>query len=111
MNSSKDSKKREPEKPSFTLWKVLWLGFVPFMMVYQFSWGFALQQESGEFWQSDSSRLTIALQLGNEVIIYGLMMWFIAYRTQSRYPVSKFLALLFLGGIICSTLYSLINWL
>lgn len=76
-------------KATLSFWKVLGFAFLPIVIGYQVLWSRYFANASQEFWTNGMYHNALLVKLSSELLMYLFMLWYLIFKTSSKYTFSK----------------------
>lgn len=70
-------------------WKVAVFVFLPIVIIYQVLWGCYFANVPQEFWTNGMYHNALLFKLSSELLMYLFMLWYLMFKTSSKYTISK----------------------
>lgn len=89
---NQDAKKQSGShrrKATLSFWKVLGFAFLPIVIGYQVLWRRYFANAPQEFWTNGMYHNALLVKLSVELLMYLFMLWYLMFKTSSKYAVSK----------------------
>lgn len=76
-------------KATLSFWQVLGFAFLPIVIGYQVLWSRYFANAPQEFWTNGMYHNALLVKLSVELLMYLFMLWYLMFKTSSKYAVSK----------------------
>lgn len=76
-------------KAALSFWQVVGFAFLPIVIGYQVLWSRYFANAPQEFWTNGMYHNALLLKLSSELLMYLFMLWYLMFKTSSKYTVSK----------------------
>lgn len=89
---SQDRKKQlcsHRRKATLSFWKVVGIAFLPIVIGYQVLWSRYFANAPQEFWTNGIYHNALLVKLSIELLMYLFMLWYLMFKTSSKYTISK----------------------
>lgn len=76
-------------KATLSFWKALGFAFLPIVIGYQVLWSQYFANAPQEFWTNGMYHNALLVKLSSKLLMYLFMLWYLMFKTSSKYAVSK----------------------
>lgn len=76
-------------KATLSFWKVVGFAFLPIVIGYQVLWSRYFANAPQEFWTNGIYHNALLVKLSIEFLMYLFMLWYLMFKTSSKYTISK----------------------
>lgn len=76
-------------KATLSFWQVVGFVFLPIVIGYQVLWSRYFANAPQEFWTNGMYHNALLVKLSSELLMYLFMLWYLMFKTSSKYTISK----------------------
>lgn len=76
-------------KATLSFWKVVGFAFLPIVIGYQVLWSRYFANAPQEFWTNGMYHNVLLVKVSSELLMYLFVLWYLMFKTSSKYTFSK----------------------